>query len=285
MCYQANFDGTHYQTLHQTIVPSNNANHPFFYFSNPCDIAIGILTDGFTPFKWCRQTCWPIIAVIYNLAPELHFLKPHCLDLGAIPGPKKHWDTDSFMWPIIEEFSKLATGIKAWDACTMLYFILQAYLILLFGYIPAIALLMCMKGPNGISPCWTCKIKGICSSSSCSATHYVSLQWDMCIQADPPHYDASELPIWTHDEFIEQADAVQLAPTDAVHKALAKKYGIKGRCILASIPAISFPESFPFNFMHLIWENLIPNLISFWFCTFRKMPGHCQGTYFQLGSS
>ena len=62
MHYQANyeyipgktwdiFDGTHYQMLHQTIVPSNDANHPFFYFSDPCDIAIGISTDGFAPFK------------------------------------------------------------------------------------------------------------------------------------------------------------------------------------------------------------------------------------------
>ena len=135
MHYQANyehipgktqdiFDGTHYQMLHQTIVPSNDANQPFFYFSNPHDIAIGISTDGFAPFKRCRQTCRPIIAVIYNLAPELRFLKPHHLDLGTIPGPKKPWDADSFMWPIIKEFFKLATGVKAWDACTMSYFIL-----------------------------------------------------------------------------------------------------------------------------------------------------------------
>ena len=93
----------------------------------------------------------------------------------------------------------------------------------------------------------------------------------MCIQADPPHYDAFELPIQTHDKFIEQADAVQLAPTNAVCEALAKKYGIKGRCILASIPSISFPESFPFDFMHLIWENLIPNLISFWISKFKDL--------------
>ena len=121
------FDKTHYQTLLKTIVPTDNENNPFFYFSHPHDIAIGISTDGFVPFKWHRQTCWPIIAIIYNLAPKLCFLKPHCLDLGTIPGLKKPWDAVSFLWPIIEEFSKLVTSVNAWDASTMSYFILWAY--------------------------------------------------------------------------------------------------------------------------------------------------------------
>lgn len=169
------FDGTHYQTLLKTIVPNDDQDNPFFYFSDPRDIAIGISTDGFAPFKRRSQTCWPIMAVIYNMAPELRFLKPHRLDLGTIPGPKKPWDADSFLWPIVEEFSRLATGVKTWDASTMSYFILRAYLILLFGDIPAIALLMRMKGPNGISPCRTCKIKGIREPSSGTTTHYVPL--------------------------------------------------------------------------------------------------------------
>ena len=33
-----------------------------------------------------------------------------------------------------------------------------------------------------------------------------------------------------------------------------------------------FPSSFPYNFMHLIWENLIPNLISLWRGEFKKLP-------------
>ena len=70
---------------------------------------------------------------------------------------------------------------------------------------------------------------------------------------------------------MEQADAIQLALSDAACKVLAKKFGIKGRCVLVSIPSISFPKSFPFNFMHLIWKNLIPNLISFWTGEFKDL--------------
>jgi len=45
-------------------------------------------------------------------------------------------------------------GVKAFDAVSLSLFLLHAYLILAFGDIPAMALIMCMKGQNGISPCW-----------------------------------------------------------------------------------------------------------------------------------
>ena len=54
------FDGSHYQSLLNTIVPAGEAN-PFFYFSDERDIALGISTDGFAPFKKCNKMCWPII--------------------------------------------------------------------------------------------------------------------------------------------------------------------------------------------------------------------------------
>ena len=47
--------------------------------------------------------------------------------------------------------------------------------------------------------------------------------------------------------------------------------GIKGIPVLSSISSLSFPSSFPFDFMHLIWENLIPNLILFWTGKFKDL--------------
>ena len=64
-----------------------------------------------------------------------------------------------------------------------------------------------------------------------------------------------------------------MAPNNKVRKKLGKKYGIKGVPILSCISSITFPSSFPFDFMHLIWENLIPNLIEFWTGTFKSL-GH-----------
>jgi hypothetical protein len=44
-------------------------------------------------------------------------------------------------------------------------------------------------------------------------------------------------------------------------------YGINGASLLYQIPSLSFPNSFPYNFMHLIFENICPMLINHWTST------------------
>ena len=77
-------------------------------------------------------------------------------------------------WPLIQELIQLEISVKAFDVIRQSTFLLHVYLILAFGDIPAIALIMHMKGQNGLSPCQTCNIKGI----SVSCTYYVPLQRD-----------------------------------------------------------------------------------------------------------
>jgi hypothetical protein len=60
---------------------------------------------------------------------------------------------------------------------------------------------------------------------------------------------------------MDQAREVQFAPTATEEERLAKTYGIKGIPLLSYLPSLSFPKSFPFDFMHLIYENLIKNLV------------------------
>ena len=62
-----------------------------------------------------------------------------------------------------------------------------------------------------------------------------------------------------------------MANTNTAREGLAKKYGIKGRPVLSCTSALSFPSSFPFDFMHLIWENLMPNLVLFWTGEFKDL--------------
>ena len=76
---------------------------------------------------------------------------------------------------------------------------------------------------------------------------------------------------------MEQATEVEMAPNNVTHERLAKEYGIKGIPVLGSISLISFPSSFPFDFMHLTWENLIPNLIDFWTGTFKDLDHEGKG--------
>jgi len=74
-------------------------------------------------------------------------------------------------------------------------------------------------------------------------------------------YDPHNLPYRSHQEFVKQAAEVLDAPSDAASNALAKEYGIKGLPFMSLLGSIDLPCSFPYDFMHLIFENLIPNLI------------------------
>ncbi|XP_006458586.1 hypothetical protein AGABI2DRAFT_141379 [Agaricus bisporus var. bisporus H97] len=109
-----------------------------------------------------------------------------------------------------------------------------------------------------------------------SRTYYVPLRREW-----PPQptrsYDPSQLPLRIHDELMAQAGEVQNASNHAASERLSKEYGIKGVPILSTISSISFPASFPFDFMHLIWENLIPNLILFWTGSFKDLDHQNRG--------
>ena len=155
-------------------------------------------------------------------------------------------------------------------------FLLHAYLILTFGDIPTMALIMCMKRQNGISPCQICNIEGVHFSSH---MNYVPLQRDRIPGATPHQYISSNLSIRTHEELMIQAFNIEMAPDNSTHEWLTKEHGIKGIPVLSSISSIGFPSSFPFNFMHLIWGNLTPNLIEFWTGEFKELDQQDEGYF------
>jgi hypothetical protein len=262
-------DGANYQRLRGSNVTINGQLRPYKYFEDHRDIALGLSTDGFCPFRKRKKTCWPILIYNYNLSPEIRFWMRHILCVGVVPGPYKPKDFDSFLWPLVEELLKLAAGIKAYDLSSDEIFALRAFLILVFGDIPAVSMVMRMKGHNGLVPCRMCKITALRTPNSRSPGHYVPLH-----RARHPAvknnnavthvYDPANLPLRTHADFLDTARAVQMAPTTAQSNILAKNSGIKGIPILSYLPSLFFPFSFPYDFMHLIFENVMKNLILLW---------------------
>jgi hypothetical protein len=257
------FDGTHYQLLQKTFVTIGDEELPEWFFSDPRDIALGLSTDGFGPFKRRTKTAWPIIMFNYNLPPEERFLKDNIIRLGTIPGPKKPDDADSFFWPVVQELLQLKIGVSAFDGISKEIFLLHAHLIVVFGDIPAMSMLMRMKGHNAIYPCRMCTIRGVRIPFSRKTTHYVPLRRNGFPDLQQ-QYHASTLPLRDHATFLRQAKKVQYASNTAESERLATKYGVKGIPLLSTLSSLSFPVSFPYDFMHLIWSNLIPNLISLW---------------------
>ena len=134
---------------------------PHTYFSNDHNIALSFATDGFTPFKNQKQTVWILLIFNYNLPPDECFQRDNILCAGIIPGPNKPWDTDSFILPLVDELLELVVGVSTYDVLSYSFFSLHTYIITAFGDIPAISMLMHMKGHNSLCPCQMCKIQGI----------------------------------------------------------------------------------------------------------------------------
>ena len=155
------FDGLHYRVLLGKHVVAGGQHLAHHYFSDHCDIALRFATDSFAPFKKWKHTVWILLVFNYNLPPDKCFQKDNILCVGIIPGPKKPWDADSFIYPLVQELLELATGVSAYDALSRSLFALHAYVIMAFGDIPAISMLMHMKGHNGLCPCRMCEIQGI----------------------------------------------------------------------------------------------------------------------------
>ncbi len=145
-------DSKHYRRLCSEYVHVDGQQLGHHHFSDCHDIALGASTDGFAPFRRCKQTCWPLIFFNYDLPPEICFLIEFILCIGIIPGPKKPHDFDSFFWPAMAELLLLAVGVPAFDASTGEVFLLRAYLILFFRDMPCNINGHALQGPQWLLP-------------------------------------------------------------------------------------------------------------------------------------
>jgi len=208
------FDGLHYHSLLREHVVVGDRRLPHNYFSDHCDIALRFATDGFAPFKRQKHTAWILLIFNYNLPLEQHFQKDNILCIRIIPGPKKPWNTDSFIHPLIRELLELAIGLSTYDALSSCLFTLHAYVITAFGDIPAISMLMHMKGYNSRCPCRMCGILSICIPDLQNKMLYMPLS--RCNHPMPTNvvkYCPEKLPLHSHDSFMAQAKAVESVPT------------------------------------------------------------------------
>jgi hypothetical protein len=178
-------------------------------------------------------------------------------------------------FPAVQELAQLEQGVTAFDSLLDSLFVMHAYLLRVFGDILAISMLMRMKGHNGTCPCRMCNITGIRAPGE--KTLYVPLDHHNLVTAgapaEPTQYDPAALPLRSHSEFMEHAHCVQNATTDAEEKRLSQRFGIKGVPLLSTLSALSFSASFPYDFMHIVWENLIPNLVHLWTGQFKGFGG------------
>jgi hypothetical protein len=255
------FDSSIYRNLLEREVIVDGQTRGYKYFSDPRDVALGISLDGVTYFGRRQHSVWPVILVNYNLPPKVRTRRDRILCYGVIPGTVK--SLDSYLVPLCDELKELATGALTLDPWEEELFWLHVYLMLGFGDYPGISKLTHMKGHNGLHPCRFCEILGVRIEGG--KVHYVPLY------RPEGSIDPTNLPMRSHDKFIKQGTSVLEAPTNVAAEQLAKDSGIKGVSILASLNTLDFPFSFPLDFMHLIFENLVPNLVRHYTGTFKDL--------------
>jgi hypothetical protein len=260
------FDGDFYRQLcgRRVTVGAETLKHR--YFSKPTDVALGLSTDGFGPFKSRKHTCWPLIIFNYNLPPSIRTQLEHIMCIGVIPGPNAPKELTTYLEPLIDELEDLARGIPAFDTVGGHTFALRAYLLAAFGDMPAVAKLMSMKGPNGKYPCRACKIQGVkrAGTGRGKNTLYTPLSHPFVKERAHRRYDPFNLPRRTHVEHIEQALYVEAAKNDNDERLPSLDTGVNGLSPLARLSSLEFPTSFPHDFMHIVFENLLPTLLQLW---------------------
>lgn len=260
------FDGEHYQTLRNTKV-REDAEYQFF--DNPDDVALGLSTDGFTVFKRRRRgysTAWPLIFVNYNLHPKIRTRLEHVICVDVIPGPKQCKDLNSFLVPLIEEMLELLDRVESSKVASDLdnfdgegaSFVLRAFIIILFGDIPAISKLLAMKGHNAKTPCRTCLIQGVLCRLPKTSVYYVPLTAPGKVEPALP------LLLRTHAMFLDDYADLEAAMTQGDRAQVAQESGINSKSVFARLPSIDLSCTAPYDIMHLLFENLIPNLIKHW---------------------
>ncbi|QRV83012.1 Transposase family Tnp2 protein [Ceratobasidium sp. AG-Ba] len=271
------FDSENYRTLRNTQV------HPesdYCFFDNPEDLALGIATDGFTLFKRRERglsTAWPIIVLNYNIDPRYRTRLENTLCVGVIPGPRQCKDLNSFLVPLLDELLLLERGVESIKVPLEvnpeypdagISFVLRAFMIMLMGDIPAVTKLLAMKGHNGKTPCRTCYIQGVPYRYPRTTVYYVPLTMPGGEQALQPNL----LLHRTHELFqLHYRSLEALNDNPPRRTELSQDLGINARPIFARLKSIDLATCAPYDIMHLLFENLVPNMIAHWTGRFKNL--------------
>ena len=135
------------------------------------------------------------------------------------------------------------------------------------GDIIAIEKLLNIKGHNGKCSCHSCEIKAINNPESPDKTYYVPLNHPKKVRA----WKATKLPLRTHTSWADVTTKISQAHLKKDCEAIAMHYGIKGMPALQRVGSIDYACGVPWDFMHLLLENVIKNLVNLWMGKFKGL--------------
>lgn len=272
------FDSDWYQKLLHTHVEVDGKALPHRFFSSPHAIALSLATDGFLLFGRRRSgpSAMPILLQNLNLPPKVRTRPENLICLGVIPGPRQPKDLESFLCPLDDECAKLAQGVETYNASSQEFFDLYAYIVAKIGDILAIEKFLSIKGHNSLSGYRSCEIKGILHPLQ--SNYYYPTNFPVTHGNQPEQsWNPFKLPMRTHKSWLQILDEIAAMPTKSRQDALMKHYGLNGRPALHRVSSLDYARCCPWEWMHLLLENVCPNLVSLWTGTFKNLDqGHEQ---------
>jgi len=246
-------------------------------------VALHFSTDGVQLFRNSKTESWPFLLINLNLDPREHrfdagrrselnarFKAEHFLSLGLTPGPKQPQDLDSFLQPLYKELKHLEEGrVKAYDVLNNEEFTLKAYVFLITGDTPGVSKLMKLSGHNAKRPCRACKIQGTPhitrvtikrGNRSGTERNMTQYYYPFSVEVDDDWEDfcstVRTMVLRDGQGYKEDGQRSQRNPE------LAKETGVKGTGLLSELQSIIFPESIPFDVMHLIHLSFVRDLMN-----------------------
>lgn len=241
-------DGEHYRSLRRTKVQLWNSvtklreEQSYNHFAGCDDIALALSTDGAKLFKRGRADCWPLMLVNLNLPPEQRYQKSRVMSCGVIHGPGSPVEIDTFLEPLVADLVKLGRGIEIErQGLVIEKTLMRAFVLYVFGDMPAVAKPMQMKGHNAVYACRACKIKGLRAHNQqyCPLNGPVDAPDDL--EGDIARvYDPLDLPMRTDQKHREDAALADEAEkvNSAIYERATKATGVKGTPVLARLSAI-----------------------------------------------
>ncbi len=260
------FDSEHYRNLCHTKVVIDGHEQDYCYFNSPYDIAFSFCADGYLLFKRRRKglSATPLMIQIYNLPPTIRTHLPKLVCLGVIPPPRAPKDLPSYLFPFDEECAQLAYGVRTFNAATESHFPMRAYRLFTLGDMVSINAELGIKGHNGFCPCRSCEMKGVRNVTDGKSNYYIPLTMP-AVEGEPLRsWDPTNLPLRTHDSFAVARAAIRKASTQKAADDLEMYYGISGEPALHRVSSVDLAQCYPWDWMHLFLENIIPALIKLW---------------------
>lgn len=164
-------------------------------------------------------------------------------------------------------------GVTAFDASKEDEpFPLRAYHLFDLGDIIVCQKCLGNKGHNALYPCRNCLILAIRDWQGNKKTHYTPLRIPKQHKPTAAENEArTKLKLRTHKEWVKTLDRMDAAETEEERKQIGKDAGLRQRPAFGAVGSIDYARSCPWDWMHVILENIIPNLFKLWSGDFKGL--------------